>query len=291
MPGVQDDSDRPYELKRDSLAVIEGAGRLPAEAAAGFRERGSSVVAIGFSGITDPGLEAAVSSICWLEFGQLDALDSALADLGVSRLLLLGKLPKSLLFSQPAEMNPDATAIALLAAQRDRSDDGLLAVIAAWLEGRGFELMDQSVALASMLAPLGPLTKCVPSEQARADLAVGWPVALALGRSGVGQCVVVKQGAVLAVEAIEGTDPAIRRAGRLGGPGATVIKALRAAQDRRFDLPAVGPGTIAAMREAGARALAIEAEATLLLEGERCIAEADRAGIAIWGFDSKRGPA
>jgi len=287
---MQDDSGHPHEQKPVSFAVIAGAGQLPAQAAAAFRASGSSVVAIGFLGITDPGLEAVVSSMCWLPFGQLDALASALRDLGVSRLLLLGKVSKSRLFDR-AEMNPDAAAMALLEAQKDRSDDGLLAAIAAWLESLGFELMDQSIALASMLAPVGPLTKCVPSEQARADLASGWPVVEALGRSGVGQCVVVKQGAVLAVEAIEGTDDAIRRAGHLGGPGATVIKALRAAQDRRFDLPAVGPGTIEVMREAGARALAIEAGATLVLEGERCIAEANRAGIAIWGFDSDRGAA
>ncbi len=287
---MQDDFGRPHEQEPVSLAVIAGAGRLPAEAAAVFRASGSSVVAIGFSGITDPGLEAAVSSMCWLQFGQLDALASALRDSGVSRLLLLGKVSKSWLFSDRAELNPDATAMALLSAQADRSDDGLLAAIAAWLESLGFELMDQRIALASMLAPVGPLTKCLPSEQAQADLASGWPVVEALGRSGVGQCVVVKQGAVLSVEAMEGTDDAIRRAGRLGGPGATVIKALRAAQDRRFDLPAVGPGTIEVMLEAGARALAIEAGATLVVEGERCIAEADRAGIAIWGFDSDRGP-
>ena len=286
---MQNDSGSPHEQKPDSLAVIAGAGRLPAEAAALFRTGGSSVVALGFPGITDPCLEEAVSSMCWLQLGQLDALASALRDLGVSRVLLLGQVPKSLIFSGRSELNLDATAITLLSAHRDRSDDGLLAVIADWLESRGFELMDQSIALATMLAPIGPLTKCVASEQAQADFAAGWPVVEALGQSGVGQCVVVKQGAVLAVEAIEGTDDAIRRGGCLGGPGATVIKALRAAQDRRFDLPAVGPGTIEVMVGAGASALAIEAGATLVLEGERCIAEADRAGIAIWGFDSDRG--
>jgi hypothetical protein len=224
----------------------------------------------------------------WLELGQLSALASALRESKVDRVLLLGKVSKSLLLSGEVGFSPDDEARSLLARHTDRSDDGLLAVIAYWLEEQGFELLDQSVALSSMLASEGPMTRREPSERARADLASGWRVVEALGDCGVGQCVVMKEGAVLAVEAIEGTDETIRRAGRLGGPGATVIKALRTGQDRRLDLPAVGPDTIRVMIEAGATALAIEAGAALILERERCLAEAEAAGIAVWGFDAGR---
>jgi DUF1009 family protein len=245
-------------------------------------------VALGFPGITNPDLEAAVSSMHWLQLGQLSALASALRQLKVDRVLLLGKVSKSLVLSGEVGFSPDDEARSLLARHRDRSDDGLLAVIARWLEEQGFELLDQGVALNSMVASEGSMTRHEPSERARADLASGWRVVEALGDCGVGQCVVMKEGAVLAVEAIEGTDETIRRAGRLGGPGATVIKALRAGQDRRLDLPAVGPDTIEVMIEAGAEALAIEAGAALILERERLLAEAEAAGIAVWGFDAGR---
>jgi hypothetical protein len=197
-------------------------------------------------------------------------------------------IPKSVLFSGTARLSPDAEAKALLASLADRSDEGLIALISHWLEARDFVLLEQGVELAGLLAPVGPLTRVQPSEAALADLAAGWPVVEALGRVGIGQCVVMKQGAVLAVEAIEGTDETIRRAGRLGGPGSTVIKALRPDQDRRFDLPAIGPETIRVMAEAGARALAVEAGAALVLDRVHCVAEAERAGIAVWGFDSGR---
>ncbi len=110
-----------------------------------------------------------------------------------------------------------------------------------------------------------------------------------LGAAGVGQCVVVKQGSVLAVEAIEGTDATIRRAGSLGGPGSTVIKAARPAQDRRFDLPAVGVSTIEAMADAGASALAIEADSTLIIDRKAMTRAADHAEISVWGFMQETG--
>jgi UDP-2,3-diacylglucosamine hydrolase len=290
---MREDSSNPLVGVENEAAqrvgVLAGAGRFPAEAAGHFRAAGYAVIAVGFNGITAPDLEDEVDSMHWLDLGQFEAAARALEGAQVSRVLLLGKIPKSLLISGEAKLSPDAEAIALLAALGDRSDEGLLAMIAQWLEGKGFVLLDQGVALAEMLVPPGPLTDSLPGKRAEADLVAGWPVLEALGRCGVGQCVVVKDGAVLAVEAIEGTDETIRRAGQFGGAGATVIKALRTVQDRRFDLPAIGPETIEAMVEAGCTALAVEARTTLILERERCVAEADRAGIAIWGFDSGRG--
>jgi len=272
------------------LALIAGAGNLPIEAAVAISSRAKPrpLVALGFPGITSPDLEALVSSMHWLELGQLSALAAALRESKADRVLLLGKVSKSLLLSGEVGFSPDDEARSLLARHRDRSDDGLLALIACWLEEQGFELLDQGVALRSMLASAGPMTRLEPSEQARADFSCGWPIVTALGSCGAGQCVVMKEGAVLAVEALEGTDETIRRAGRLGGPGATVIKALRMDQDRRLDLPAVGPDTIRVMLEAGATALAIEAGAALILDRERCLAEADAGGIAVWGFDAGR---
>jgi DUF1009 family protein len=160
--------------------------------------------------------------------------------------------------------------------------------IAGWLTGRGFELCDQDELLAPLLAPIGALSERSPTEAELTDFLFGESVVALLGLSGVGQCVVVKQGSVLAVEAIEGTDATIRRAGELGGQGATVVKAARPSQDRRFDLPAIGPATIEAMIAAGATALAIEAESTLIVDRQHLMETADQAAIAVWGFEMER---
>ncbi len=269
------------------LGILAGAGRLPIEAAAELKTGSAPIFGFGFNGITNTELESEVESMHWSDLGQLSALAVALRRSNIERIVLLGKVSKSLLLSDRAHFSPDAEAHLLLEKHSDRSDDGILSLVATWLEKQGFLIVDQGVALQSMLASVGPMTRLEPSETALSDFAVGWPVVRALGGSGVGQCVVVKDGAVLAVEAIEGTDETIRRAGLLGGPGAMVIKALRSVQDRRFDLPAIGPDTIQVMVEAGAIALAVEANATLIIERERCVREADAAGITMWGFDAE----
>jgi len=213
----------------------------------------------------------------------------ALQDMGVQRLVLVGKVPKSLLFMGDGIAEPDDEAIRLLSEERDRGDEPLMQSIARWIEGHGFRLCDQGEMLSAMLAPVGPLSARSPDETELADLEIGWPVVQQLGRIGIGQCVVVKHGSILAVEAIEGTDAVIRRAGELGGKGATVIKASRPGQDRRFDLPAIGVGTIAAISASGASGLAIEAGSTLVLDRKDMIEAADRAKIAVWGFSANRG--
>jgi hypothetical protein len=275
-----------------SIGVIAGAGRLPVVAARALSDRGSPVVAVGFAGLTDAALESVVASFHWLRLGQLEALAATLRASGVTRVLLVGKVPKTLLFAPsgagPSDIvAPDAAAIRLLGARVDRGDDALLGALVEWLAEQGFEICDQSSVLQTLRAPVGVLTRAAPDDRARRDLELGRPILRALGRAGVGQCIVMKAGAVLAVEAIEGTDEAIRRGGRLGGGGATVIKAARPGQDRRFDLPVVGPDTVAALADAGAGALAIEAGSVLLLDAAELVAEADRLGIAIWGFETE----
>jgi DUF1009 family protein len=273
------------------LGLVAGAGRLPLAAARALRAADRRVVAVGFEGLTATELESAVDAMRWLRLGQLEAMAEAFREQGVVRLLLVGKVPKTLLFDGGGVVEPDPEALALIGALRDRGDEALLRALADWLGDRGFDLCAQDGALPSLRMPSGPLTRATPDQQALEDLSLGWPVLCALGRAGVGQCVVLNQGAVLALEAIEGTDETIRRAGRLGGPGATVIKAARPDQDRRFDLPVAGPETIAALVEIRARALALEAGRVLLVDGDEMIAAADRAGIAIWGFTTLDGEA
>lgn len=271
------------------LGLVAGAGRLPLAAARALRAADRRVVAVGFEGLTATELESAVDAMHWLRLGQLEALAEAFREQGVIRLLLAGKVPKTFLFDDGGLVEPDPEALALIGALRDRGDEALLRALADWLGARGFELCAQDRVLQALRMPSGSLTRAAPDARALEDLSLGWPVLHALGRAGVGQCVVLRQGAVLALEAIEGTDETIRRAGRLGGPGATVIKAARPDQDRRFDLPVAGPETIAALVEARASALALEAGQVLLVEGDEMVAAADRAGIAIWGFTTVDG--
>jgi len=271
-----------------ALGLIAGAGGLPIEAARLLRGRGHSLSAIAFEGLTDSAVEREVGESRWLRLGRLEAMAEALHEMGVQRLVLVGKVPKVLLFRGQGIAEPDAEAIRLLSEESDRGDEPLMCAIARWLEKRGFQLCDQGEILAPLLAPVGTLSARSPSETELADLEIGWPIVQQLGRIGIGQCVVVKHGSILAVEAIEGTDAVIRRAGELGGAGATVIKASRPGQDRRFDLPAVGMGTIDSMCASGASGLAIEAGSTLVLDQQNMMEAADRANIAVWGFSANR---
>jgi len=290
-----DEKDAPIQAQlgkagETTIGLLAGGGSLPLEAARLLRNRGFSVVAIGFDGLTDSSVRAAVTDARFVRLGQLEAMAAAMAEMDVRRLLLVGKVSKSLLFDGRGIAEPDAEALRVLSLQLERGDEPLMQAIADWLSGRGFELCDQSELLAPLLASVGSLSARSPSEGELADFALGRSVVAQLGRSGVGQCVVVKEGSVLAVEAIEGTDATIRRAGELGGPGATVIKAARPSQDRRFDLPAIGPVTIEAMIAAKAAGLAIEARSTLIVDREALMNRADRAGIAVWGFEVERPP-
>jgi DUF1009 family protein len=165
-----------------------------------------------------------------------------------------------------------------------RSDDNLLRMIASMLEARGMPVMDPTPFLAEALAPEGVLGRHQPTAAEQADARYGLELARAIGRLDLGQTVVVKERCGVAVEALEGTDACILRGGDLARGGAVVVKAVKPQQDRRFDLPAIGPDTIEVMRKAGCRVLAVEAGATLVMDLEALIRLADKAGIAVVGL-------
>lgn len=270
------------------VALIAGAGELPLEAARLLEASGREVVGVGFESITAPMLERAAHAFVSLELGQLGSLLRSLDEYGCRELLLIGKFEKSILSQPGSPVRPDELALELLASSMDRSDDGLMASIAGWLESREFVLLDQREALAPLLADEGAMTAAVPCARAMADIEVGLSILDQPGREGDAQCVVVKDGRLVAQETALGTDAAIRRAGQTGGVGMTVLKGARMGQDLRFDLPTVGPGTIATMEAVSAETLAIEAGRCLIVDRDRCLADADRAGIVIWGFGSHR---
>jgi DUF1009 family protein len=265
------------------LALIAGRGRLPLEVARAARRGGRRVQAIGFSGETEPALEAEVERLTWLHLGELGALLRTLREAGAREAVMAGKVPKTHLYGDLSRLRPDATALALLARLRDRKDDSILGALARFLEEEGIHLGPQAALVPDLVAGEGVLGRVTPTPAQRADVAFGWPLAKAIGGLDVGQTVVVRDRAVLAVEAIEGTDEAIRRGGLLGGPGACVVKVAKPGQDPRFDLPAVGADTLDVMCEVQAAVLAVEAGVTLVLDRERLLAAADAAGIAVLG--------
>lgn len=266
-----------------TLGLVAGRGRLPVLVARGARRAGRRVFAAALRGLADAAVAEEADAVAWLHVGELGALLAALRAEGADEVLLAGGVPKSLLFEDPGALRIDPLAARLLAALRDRGDDAILRALADALEREGFRVASQAAYTPELLAPEGPLGALAPTPEQLDDLAFGWPLARAIGALDVGQTIVVRGRAVLAVEAIEGTDAAVRRGGALARGGASVIKVWKPTQDARLDFPAIGPDTIGALVDAGARLLAVEAGRTLVLDRDRVVARADGAGICVLG--------
>lgn len=274
----------------DTLGLVAGQGRLPFEVARGARRAGRRVWVAALRGLADPALAAEADALAWLHVGEVGALLAGLRAEGVRELVLCGLVPKGLLFADPSLVKLDAAAARLLAGLRDRRDDALLRALADALEAEGFTVASQAAYTAELLAPEGPLGGVAPSAAQRDDVAFGWPIAKALGALDIGQTLVVRERTVLAVEAIEGTDAAIRRGAALGGGPVSVLKVWKPTQDPRLDVPVVGPDTIATLAAAGADLLAIEAGRTLVLERAELVARADAAGVCVLGVAGESAP-
>jgi DUF1009 family protein len=268
-----------------ALGIVEGRGALPLAVARAARRSGRRVAAVGFPGETDSALEACVDSLSWLPPGAVGAILDALSAAGVGEAVLAGGVAKGALWGDAARLGADAHGRELLGGLEELSDAVILSGVEEALRGRGIRLLGQAELVPELVGGEGALGRVPPSPAQRADAEFAWPVAKALARLDVGQTVVARDRAILAAEAAEGTDAVIRRAGAIAA-GAVVVKVARPGQDPRFDLPAVGPGTLAAMRDARAAALCFEAGWTLLLERDALVAAADAAGIAVFGLRS-----
>ncbi|MGH7337688.1 MAG: LpxI family protein [Myxococcota bacterium] len=262
------------------LGLIAGQGVFPLEVARTARRRGVRVACVALRDQTRPEIEGAVESITWIYPGEVGVGLAAFRAAGVREVVMAGKVTKSDLFQNPDALRLDANAAGMIDALGDRKDDTILGRLADFLETLGLRLLPQYALTPELLAAPGVLTKTQPTEAQRADIAFGFPIAKAIGGLDIGQTVVVKDRAVLAVEAIEGTDAAIRRAGAIA-PGACAVKVAKPSQDPRFDVPTIGAATVAVLAEARIAVLAIEAGATVVLERDEVVREADAHGIAI----------
>jgi len=266
---------------KEAIGLIAGDGNLPLLLAAAVRARGHSVVAIGHRGLTRSELEAAVDTLRWVNIGELGGMIEGLKEKGVRRALFVGGVSKTHFFSQAS---PDERALRVLLRLKDKKDDAILRALAEELEGEGIRVISPVPFLKPAMAEKGCWTERKPTEREEKDIAFGWKMAKRIGRLDIGQCVVVKEQMVLAVEAVEGTDEAIRRGGRLGRGDVTVIKVCKPAQDRRLDLPVIGSTTVQSLEEAGATALVVEAGKTIVADKEEVIRQANRKGICLIGM-------
>ena len=265
------------------LGLIAGRGRLPLEIARAARRRGLRVAAVALRRHADPAIEQAVDEVEWLGIGELEGLIRFFHRAGVREAVMAGKVPKTELYP-PGRSGPfDRRARELLERLADRRDDSLLGALAEVLAREQVVLRPQAEMVPELLPGEGPLGRIAPSGAQHADILFGWPLARSLAALGIGQTLVVQNRAVLAVEAIEGTDAAICRGGELGGGGACVLKVAGPDPDLRFDLPAIGPDTLTALVAAGAGVLAFEAHRTVVLERAAVIEVADAAGLALVG--------
>ncbi len=269
------------------IGLIAGGGRFPLLFAESARRAGHRVVVAAFVNQTLPELEREASAITWVKLGEFRKIADALKSGGARGTVMLGSVAKARFFR---DAWVDAAGLTILAGVTVRGDDNLLRAVASWLEEQGLPVVDPTPFLADRLAPEGLLGKHQPTEAEWADARYGLTLAREIGRLDLGQTVVVKEGVGVAVEALEGTDACIRRGGALARSGAVVVKAVKPGQDRRFDLPAVGPETVDAMREVKARVLAVEAGATLVMDRDEMVRRANRARIAVVGLRSSSEP-
>jgi DUF1009 family protein len=267
------------------LGLIAGNGRFPFLVLEAACAQGHEVTVVAASEEASPELATLAdrlgARLHWVSIGQLGTCLKVLQEAGVTQAVMAGQVKHGRLFS--GGIVPDLTFLSVLAKVATRSTDGLIGAVANLLRDRGIELVNSTALLEPLLAGEGVLTARTPTDDEREDFEFGYPVADAVAGFDVGQTIVVKQRAVVAVEAMEGTDDAIGRAGRVAGAGTRVIKVAKPKQDMRFDVPVVGLATIAAMRAAGASALSVDAGRTLMIDGPAIVAEADHAGIAIVG--------
>ena len=267
------------------IGLIAGNGRFPLLVLDAARNLGHDVTVIAIREEADPALaqaadDGAATELHWVSLGQLGRCITLLKDAGVSRALMAGQVKHTKLF---AGVVPDLTLLSVLRRLRARNTDALISAVADVLAGHGIELVDSTSFLRPLLARPGALTRREPTAEEQADLQFGYRMADAVAGLDIGQTIVVKDRAVVAVEAMEGTDEVIERAARLAGPGIRVVKVAKPNQDMRFDVPVIGMRTIDALRAAQAAVLSIDAGRTLVLDGDAVYGSADDSGLAVVG--------
>ena len=266
------------------IAIIAGNGQFPFLVLDAARAQGYHVTIIGIKEEASTELEVAAAAapkadLHWVSIGQLGTFLKILKDARITTAVMAGQVKHVKIFG----FVPDLTAIAMMARLPSRSTDSLIGAVANLMKEHGIDLINSAQFLQPLLAGAGQLSERAPNEAERKDLEFGYRMADAIAGLDIGQTIAVKHQAVVAVEAMEGTDETIARAGHLAGDGVAIVKVAKPNQDMRFDLPIVGLATIQAMRIAGAKVLSIDAGKTLIFDRDAFFASANEAGIAVVG--------
>lgn len=267
------------------LGLIAGMGQLPLAIAAEAKKMGYYVVGIALQPPADESLRPVTDDFHKVRIGSFGGLLSLLKKLSVTEAVMAGKIPKKLLYENKRNLIPDLQAMKLIFKLKDRADDSIMKAVVNELEKNNITIHKTTTFTKNLLAPEGVLTRHKPSSDDMKDIEFGWAIAKKIGQLDIGQTVVVKKRAVMAVEAIEGTDETILRGGALAQKDAVVIKVSKPQQDMRFDVPAVGIGTLRSMKKSGAKVLALEAGKCIVVDKEHFLKEADKAGIAVIGIN------
>ncbi len=262
----------------EQIGLIAGRGTYPLTLARSARDQGvRRVFAIAFRGETDRSIARLADEVRWIYVGQLQAMLDALQASGVHDAVMAGQIRPTNLF----RVRPDRRMLELLGRLKERNADTIFGALGDELAAIGIRLLPASSFMESAMPASGILSRRAPDEREQRDIELGRAVAKATSALNIGQTVVIKEGTVLAVEAFEGTDETLKRAGRLGGPGAVVVKVARRGHDMRFDIPVVGLRTLKTLKRIRASALAVEAGRTILLDRDEVLELANRMGLAI----------
>ena len=264
------------------FGLIAGNGKFPFMVVEGARRSGVPLVVAAIREETDPEMDQRAERVKWVGIGQLGRMIRFFKEEGVEKAIMAGQVKHVQIFSRAV---PDARMLKVLLKLPRRNTDSLIGAIASELQSEGIELVDSTCFLQDSLPKSGTLTRREPSKQEREDIEYGLEIAREIARLDLGQTIVVRGKACVAIEAMEGTDETIRRAGRLVNGRLTVVKVAKPDQDMRFDVPVVGVPTIEVMREAGATCLSITAGKTLMFDRDEMIATAEKNKISIVATD------
>ncbi len=261
------------------IGLIAGAGQFPILFSEKAAQKGYQVYAIGFNKETDTILAAHVQKLKYIYLGQISKLIKYFKQHQITQVVMLGAISKINIFKN---IRPDFKALSFIAKTARTHDDSILTSFANLLLKEGIEILPSTFLLPELLSPEGCWTRTKPDIAQKKDIAQGWEIAKQIGKLDIGQCIVICNGTVLAIEAIEGTDATIKRGGRLSKKnGAVVVKLSKPAQDLRFDLPSSGIQTIETMHESGARILVLEAKKSISFDRDEMIALANQYNISI----------
>ena len=265
-----------------TLGLIAGTGDIAMAVARDAKAQGYRLVTVALKNLASPELEEVSDLTGWYNVGKVGGIIKFLRENGATEAVAAGKVPKSVLYAGGGVW-PDFRAMGILLKLRSRQDDSIIATIEKEFAKDGIAFLDMKDFCRDMLTPEGVLTRKKPSRTEDKDIEFGFRMAKGIGDLDIGQTVVVKRQAVMAVEAIEGTDEAIRRGGALAGKGAVVVKVARPGQDMRFDVPVIGLNTLESMREVNARVLAAEAGMSILMDREQFLKKPKEYGITVVG--------